>query len=178
MSFGLVLLVLLVMSTATYALARRKAVSAARGARLNSLPGFYGGYVALWTGLPALVLLVVLTLAGDRLPGRDYLPLLALVLAVSGALWAYSRIRPTFQARTRVDGWVRGVLMACSGVAILTTLGIVGSLLYESLRFFDIVPPLSFLFGTQWSPRSRSAPTKRDRRAPSGLSRCSWAPFW
>jgi phosphate transport system permease protein len=153
MSFGLVLLVLLVMSTATYALARRKAVSAARGARLNSLPGFYGGYVALWTGLPALVLLVVLTLAGDRLPGRDYLPLLALVLAVSGALWAYSRIRPTFQARTRVDGWVRGVLMACSGVAILTTLGIVGSLLYESLRFFDIVPPLSFLFGTQWSPQ-------------------------
>jgi phosphate transport system permease protein len=35
----------------------------------------------------------------------------------------------------------------------LTTLGIIGSLLYESLRFFDAVSPLDFLFGTQWSPQ-------------------------
>jgi phosphate transport system permease protein len=38
-------------------------------------------------------------------------------------------------------------------VAILTTLGIVLSLLYESLRFFDAVSPLDFLFGTHWSPQ-------------------------
>jgi phosphate transport system permease protein len=153
MSTALVLLALFALSGATYALARRKAVTAVQGARWNSLPGFYGGYVALWTGVPALVLLVLLALAGDRLPGRDYIPLLALVLAVAGALWAYPKVRPAFQARRRVDGWVRGLLMACSGVAILTTLGIVLSLLYEALRFFDAVPPLSFLFGTQWSPQ-------------------------
>ena len=153
MSTGLVLLALFALSAATYVLARRKVLAVGGGARLNSLPGYYGSYVALWTGVPALLLLVALTLAGDQLPGRAYLPALALVLAVAGALWAYPKVQPSFRARTRVDAWVRNILMACSGVAILTTLGIVLSLLYESLRFFDAVSPLSFLFGTQWSPQ-------------------------
>ncbi|MBW3558408.1 MAG: phosphate ABC transporter permease subunit PstC [Proteobacteria bacterium] len=153
MSTGLLLLALFAFSALTYVLARRKVLAAAGGGRLNSLPGYYGSYVALWTGVPALLLLVVLTFAGDQLPGRAYLPGLALVLAVAGALWAYPKVQPSFRARTRVDGWVRAVLMACSGVAILTTLGIVLSLLYESLRFFDAVSPLSFLFGTHWSPQ-------------------------
>jgi phosphate transport system permease protein len=125
----------------------------ASGGRLNSLPGYYGTYVALWTGVPALSLLVVVAAAGDRLPGAGYLPALSLVLAVAGALWAYPKVRPSFRARTRVDGWVGGLLLACSGVAVLTTVGIVLSLLYESLRFFSAVSPLDFLFGTQWSPQ-------------------------
>jgi hypothetical protein len=118
MSTGLVLLALFALSASTYVLARRKVVAAAAGGRLNSLPGYYGSYVALWTGVPALLLLIVLFLAGDALPGRAYLPGLAMVLAVSGALWAYPKVRPTFRARTRVDGWVRNLLLACSGVAV------------------------------------------------------------
>jgi phosphate transport system permease protein len=43
--------------------------------------------------------------------------------------------------------------MACSGVAVLTTLGIILSLLLESLRFFSVVSPIEFLFGTHWSPQ-------------------------
>ena len=153
MSTGLVLVLLFALSATTYTLARRKAVAGGANARLNSLPGYYGGFVALWTGVPALLLTVVLALAGDRLPGRAYLPALCLVLAAAGALWAYPKVRPNFRARTRVDGWIHNVLMACSGVAILTTIGIVLSLLYESLRFFDVVSPLDFLFGTRWSPQ-------------------------
>ena len=45
------------------------------------------------------------------------------------------------------------MLFACSVVAILTTLGIVFSLLCDSLRFFQSVPITEFLFGTQWSPQ-------------------------
>ena len=155
MSFALVVLALLALSGATYGLARRKAVAASAGERLNSSPGYYGAYVALWTGLPALGLLLVLTAVGGRLDlAGDYLPALALVLAAAGLLWAYPKVRPAFRARAEVDGWTRGVLMACSAVAILTTVGIVLSLLYESLRFFDAVSPLEFLFGTQWSPQT------------------------
>jgi len=153
MSIGLVLLALFALSVATYALARRKVLAAVAGGRLNSLPGYYGSYVALWTGVPAVMLLFLMLLAGERLPGRDYVPALALVLAAAGALWAYPKVRPAFRARARVDGWVRNLLLACSGVAVLTTAGILLSLLYESLRFFDAVSPLSFLFGTQWSPQ-------------------------
>jgi phosphate transport system permease protein len=46
------------------------------------------------------------------------------------------------------------VLLAASLIAIFTTLGIVLSLMFESLRFFELVPPTDFLFGTQWSPQT------------------------
>jgi len=39
-------------------------------------------------------------------------------------------------------------------VAVLTTIGIVLSLLFESLRFFASVSPIEFLFGLQWSPQT------------------------
>jgi phosphate transport system permease protein len=63
-------------------------------------------------------------------------------------------VRPQFRARNRVEGWVTGLLVACSAVAVLTTAGIVLSLLIESWRFFAAVSPLEFLFGTQWSPHT------------------------
>ena len=49
---------------------------------------------------------------------------------------------------------VIGVLMACSLVAILTTLGIVASLLFEAVKFFQKVPITDFLFGLEWSPQT------------------------
>jgi phosphate transport system permease protein len=45
------------------------------------------------------------------------------------------------------------VLLSCSTIAILVTIGIVLSLVFETLRFFDSVPPSAFLFGTEWSPQ-------------------------
>ena len=77
----------------------------------------------------------------------------AMVAAVLGGLFVYTRISPTLRARNRVEGWIGGVLFTCSVVAVLTTLGIVFSLLWDSLRFFQTVPVGEFLFGTQWSPQ-------------------------
>ena len=47
---------------------------------------------------------------------------------------------------------VFALLLAASGIAVLTTVGIVLSVAAESWRFFQQVPLLSFLFGTEWSP--------------------------
>jgi phosphate transport system permease protein len=47
---------------------------------------------------------------------------------------------------------VLALLAAASGVAVLTTIGILLSVVYESLRFFNEVSPLAFLFGTTWAP--------------------------
>lgn len=77
----------------------------------------------------------------------------AVLAAVMGGLFAWTQIRPTLRARNRVEGWIAGLLFACSAVAILTTLGIVFSLLWDALRFFQFVPVTDFLFGTQWSPQ-------------------------
>jgi phosphate transport system permease protein len=81
--------------------------------------------------------------------------LLATGLAVAGIgfLWAASRLRPQFRARNIVERIVLWLLIGCSVVAILTTVGIVLSVLFETLRFFSKYPWYDFLFGTQWSPQ-------------------------
>jgi phosphate transport system permease protein len=78
----------------------------------------------------------------------------AILAAILGALFALSQIKASMRARNRVEGWIAGLLFACSVVAILTTLGIIGALAWDSLRFFQSVPPTDFLFGTQWSPQT------------------------
>ena len=77
-----------------------------------------------------------------------------LALALAGGLFAFTRIKPDFRARTRVERIVMAVLLLASLVAILTTFGIVLSLLFESIRFFQLVSPLELLFGTNWAPQS------------------------
>lgn len=44
-----------------------------------------------------------------------------------------------------------------STVAILTTIGIVLSVLFESIRFFKLVPPTEFIFGLTWNPQFEGA---------------------
>ncbi|HQN52067.1 MAG TPA: phosphate ABC transporter permease subunit PstC, partial [Phenylobacterium sp.] len=77
----------------------------------------------------------------------------AAVLALAGVALAIRRIRPDFRARNRVEGWVAGLFIVCSVTAILTTVGIVASLVWESLRFFQSVPVQEFLFGLDWDPQ-------------------------
>lgn len=77
----------------------------------------------------------------------------ALLLAFAGGVFAFTRVRPGFRARTRVERMVMLILLLASLIAILTTLGIFLSLLWESLRFFEQVSPVDFLFGTHWSPQ-------------------------
>ena len=56
-------------------------------------------------------------------------------------------------------------MIACSVVAVLTTFGIVLSLVFESLRFFALVPLHDFLFGLHWSPQSMFAGAGSDAEA-------------
>lgn len=79
---------------------------------------------------------------------------IAIVIALLGAFLAMRRIRVDFRARSGVERWLLGLLLGASLIAILTTLGIVLSLLFESLRFFNLVSPGEFIFGTSWSPQT------------------------
>lgn len=73
-------------------------------------------------------------------------------LGAAGLLTLRRRDRE-FRARTSVERWMNGLLIGASLIAIFTTLGIVLSLLFESLRFFQLVPITDFLFGLSWSPQ-------------------------
>ena len=75
-------------------------------------------------------------------------------LSVGGALFSLHRLSPGFHVRAAVERYVVAGLFVSSAIAVLTTAGIVASLLFESLRFFDRVPLDEFLFGLQWSPQT------------------------
>lgn len=80
--------------------------------------------------------------------------IIAGLLALAGGGYAFTRLRRDFRARNRVERVVMIGLIAASLIAIFTTFGIVISLLFESLLFFQKVSPTEFLFGLEWSPQT------------------------
>jgi len=99
-----------------------------------------------------------IALAAERWQRLDSLShtgaaVLVLCVALAGGWITLLRISPAMRARNRVEQIVRIALMGCSMIAILTTIGIILSVLYESVQFFRLVPVSEFIFGTQWSPQ-------------------------
>jgi len=212
MALVTIFIVILLLSATGYFFGRARSLKIAGGRikELNSIPGYYGIYVALWCGIPALLVLglwiavdnaavmhivvselpdEIRTLPKDRLalvindiqnlangnmvsgtPDRAmtaaaerYLRLhslgygamfaAAFSLGVFGLAMALRAIRPSMRARVKVERTMTVVMVACSMIAIFTTVGIVLSVLFESIRFFRMIPPTEFLFGLQWSPQ-------------------------
>ncbi len=88
--------------------------------------------------------------------------LVMLLVGFATGAFAFLRVKPDFAARTRVERAVMAILLLASLVAILTTLGIFVSLVFETMRFFGMVSPIDFLFGTHWSPDPMSNPENPD----------------
>ncbi|WP_308873279.1 PstC family ABC transporter permease [Thiothrix subterranea] len=80
--------------------------------------------------------------------------LLVLALAIAGIFIGLRYVKPKTRARNQVERVVQFLMIGCASIAILTTVGIVFSVLLESYRFFGHVPATDFLFGTHWSPQT------------------------
>jgi len=213
MSFAVLLATLIGLTVAGYYMGRSRAVAVGgRGTRhLNSLPSYYGLYVAAWCGIPAVSIVVmwlalepeiirallvaalpdvagtwsdgtmalmlndIRNLAGGDIVSRDVDPelrtaaeyyaflrnvgfaamaVMALAAAAGGLEYGRRAIHPDLRARNRVEGVLMVFLIISSTVAILVTIGIVLSLLFEAIRFFQRVSPVEFLFGLEWSPQT------------------------
>ena len=76
-----------------------------------------------------------------------------ILLIFAGGAFAYTRLKPNFRARSKVEKIVMLGLLLASLIAVLTTVGIVASLIFEAYRFVTLVSPIEFLFGTNWNPR-------------------------
>ncbi len=243
MSTSIILLIILIVGLAAYFSGRARAMASSNGklSALHSLPGYHGVYVAIWSVLPAAVVLAVwliaspffvesalraslpqevtsqgaatteltlgqvmsvanglkllntdelaavtngsvnlrdalgakgVPLAGDGelymvKAAQDYntmkensrwaMSAVVLVIAIAGAVFALRGISAPFRARNRVERVMLGALLVASSIAILTTVGIIGSMLSEALRFFNSVSPSTFFFGTVWDPRFSAA---------------------
>ncbi len=213
-----ILITLVALLIFSYFIGRKRSIAVSsfqkgnKGQRnLHSLPSYYGYMVAIWAGIPALLVLTLwsafnssiitsLTISGlpeaMQLESRDTLGLIlnevknladsgmiaaesnlvkrnaaehyqrlqgisslaktavVFVVALLGMIFAWRLISPETRARNTVERVIRAGMIICASIAILTTVGIVFSVLFESLRFFDAVPPSDFLFGTRWSPQT------------------------
>jgi len=96
--------------------------------------------------------------ANQLLTVRGYssiaLLILMLAIAVVGAALAYRKIKIDTEARPIVERIVHFFLVAAASIAILTTVGILFSVLFEAARFFQQVSIVEFVTGTKWSPQT------------------------
>ncbi len=79
---------------------------------------------------------------------------LVLIIAVVSVAVLVRKFSLTFKARQKSEAIIKSLLVASSAIAIMTTMGIIVSVLFESIQFFKSVPPAEFMFGTQWSPQT------------------------
>ena len=196
-----------------YYLGRGRALATAdgRSSALHSRPHYYGFFVAIWCGLPALMIAAIWVVlepvfaewalkanlpataatlseselkllitdiknlatgnvtsraadpeliaaaeayASFRSVGRFAMFGVVLAVALAGLAMARRQIVPQLRARNLVERVIMITMQVASTIAILTTVGIVLSLLFEALRFFAKVPVTEFLFGLDWSPQT------------------------
>ncbi|ALV25747.1 ABC transporter permease [Pannonibacter phragmitetus] len=86
---------------------------------------------------------------------RFMMAIAVIAVAAAGLVWSFFRINPDFRARNVSEQFTRSMLLAASLVAVLTTFGIVSSLLFETYNFFNMYPATEFFFGTVWNPQFR-----------------------
>lgn len=205
----------LVLAAVAYGLAhmRSRAVAEPIGGirNLKALPFYYAARAALWSAIPALIVLaawagfegkviqgiVVASLPEEMWPdspgqaslilsqisnvaagklnpelvpeqiagaatlleslreqSRTFMALLVVLIAVLGGAFAWTRVAPHINARENVETTLRRIFFVCAAVAILTTVGIIFSVIFETVRFFGKVPITDFLFGSTWSPQT------------------------
>ena len=77
--------------------------------------------------------------------------------ASSGAQGVRFNLNRTPTVRSRFESGIKVALMAAAALSVVTTLLIVGSLLFESIEFFGEIPIGDFLFGTEWTPQFSGA---------------------
>jgi phosphate transport system permease protein len=86
--------------------------------------------------------------------GRAFALVAAASLAVLGLALGRRFVSPNLRARNRVERVITVVMVIASTIAIMTTLGIVMSLLFEAIRFFGRVSIFEFLFVPHWAPQT------------------------
>ncbi|SHM21276.1 phosphate ABC transporter membrane protein 1, PhoT family [Roseovarius litoreus] len=108
--------------------------------------------VALGSDVNAAVLSAAQDYRSMSRVGNLMMTIAVLAIAALGFVYALSRTDRDFRARNVVEQGIRALLVAAASVAVLTTLGIVLSLIFNTLEFFKLYSAWDFFFGTTWAP--------------------------
>ena len=126
---------------------------------LAALPKQYGLNTLLSVLIPTAAVMVgglfARRFAQEMQTTATLLPWLILIVGLHGFVVSLVKISPDFRARTHAEGWIKLLLILASGVAILTTVGIVFSMLFEARNFFEQYSWRDFFLSAEWSPNFR-----------------------
>lgn len=136
-----------------YVIAPRRAIAFAGGdsRTLAALPKQYGLYTCLAILIPSIFILI----AGSLTGGGTYFGWIIVTTAAFAFLVSFFQIKSNFRARAHAESLIKVALIAASIVAILTTIGIVFSMLFEARNFFSQYDWKDFFFSSEWSPNFR-----------------------
>lgn len=156
MSAYVFLFLIAVFATGAFFILRYKAALVAQNCptKMHSIPQAFG-----WYGVLAVLFFSCLSYSLTRLWLLQDISFLGITFylfvgSLIGITIAYLQVKPTFKARFIVERFVMVLLIGSALVAILTTIGIVASLAFESIRFFQQVDVTDFLFGLHWNPQT------------------------
>lgn len=147
---------LLVLGLAAFFMARAKASrTRAAGTAMYAQPGQYAWFSVLATAGPAILVgalgAFIMLLLGAEIP-MAYLLAASLVVAALGMVVGLMQVRPAFHARQAIERVIRLTLAAAALVSVVTTLGILLSIVFEAIRFFQMQSFWDFITGTTWAP--------------------------
>lgn len=111
--------------------------------------------VALGSDAPREVFEAAISYRQSAKYGRIGMAVVVLALALGLGAWSLMRIKPRMRARNVTENFIRALLIGSSTVAVLTTVGIVFSLVFETAKFFRMYPASEFFFSTVWNPQFR-----------------------
>ena len=101
---------------------------------------------------------------------------LCLLTSIASGYYGFLRINQNFRSRNAVEKIIMTLLAASSVIAIFTTIAIIFSVVFESVRFFALIPIDEFLFGTVWNPQFEGA--ERAGSGQQGLSQYGSIPLF
>lgn len=170
MNMTVILITLVLLAASSYYVGLKKSVSIQKSEKLHSAPIYHGSLLAIYSLIVSLLFILIWHLFENYLypefsASRNLIFFLSLLVFLITALIVFLKIEKNFRAREKVENIIEIFLLICSTVAILITIGILLSVIFEATRFFSMVPITDFLFGTHWSPQ---IPIREDQVGSSG----------
>jgi len=170
MNITIILIILALLSMSSYYMGIRKSVSIRNVEQLNSAPIYHGSLLAIYSTMLSVIFILFWFLFekffyNELASFRNILYFLSILIFIITSVIFFLKIDKNFPAREKFEGLVEIFLLVCSSVAILITVGILLSVIFEANRFFSMVPFTEFLFGTHWSPQ---IPIREDQVGSSG----------
>ena len=170
MSITSILLIIGLFSISSYYAWLKKSLIIRKSKKLHSTPIYHGALLAINSSLSSIIFIIIwLIIEKNIYTGlesfRSLLYIISIIIFFIVSLITFKKIKHDFQARDNLEKLIQYFLLGCSTLAILITIGIFLSVIFESNKFFNVIPITEFLFGTHWSPQM---PIREDQAGSSG----------